>query len=178
MFDTVLKYLNDGDWNYAVHADRTIARFVVAGEAADFTCYIDAIEEKQVLLFFVVAPNRVPECKRLAAAEYIARANFGLLIGNFELDMDTGDVRYRAAIDVEGGMLTGDMVDNLVFAALSTTNDYYGGLLSVVFADTSPADAIAAIEMELDRPSPDTIAALEASLEATPDDSDDPDSLS
>ncbi len=40
-------------------------------------------------------PVKAPEEKRLAIAEFVARANDGLRIGNFELDFGDGEVRYK-----------------------------------------------------------------------------------
>jgi hypothetical protein len=44
-----------------------------------------------------------PETNRPALAVYIARANFGLALGNFEIGMDDGEVRYKCTITTSGG---------------------------------------------------------------------------
>ena len=51
-------------------------------------------------------PIRVAEEQRQIVAELLARINYGLNIGNFELDMTDGEIRYKTSIDVEGGELT------------------------------------------------------------------------
>ena len=61
-------------------------------------------------------------------AEFVTRANRGMRIGNFELDFDDGEIRYKTSMDVEGGDLTDKMIDNLLRANLTTTDRYFTGL--------------------------------------------------
>jgi len=44
--------------------------------------------------------------KRGAVAEFINRANYGIIIGNFEMDFADGEIRYKTSIDVQGDKLT------------------------------------------------------------------------
>ena len=85
-------------------------------------------EEKYWLIFYSYLPVNVPVDKMVAAAEFVTRANRGMRIGNFELDYDDGEVRYKTSLDVEGGELSSKMIDNLLRANLSTTNRYFAGL--------------------------------------------------
>lgn len=45
-----------------------------------------------------VLPARVPVERRPAVAELLTRINYGLILGNFELDLDDGEVRFKASI--------------------------------------------------------------------------------
>jgi hypothetical protein len=48
-------------------------------------------------------PNfTVPEERRLLMAEFITRANFGIVVGNFELDMSDGEIRFKTSFDSGG----------------------------------------------------------------------------
>ena len=85
---------------------------------------------------------------RLAVAEYITRANYGLRIGNFELDFDDGEVRYKSSLDFESVELTPGLIRNTIYPAVQTMDRYLPGVLSVVFGGKSAEEAIAAIEEE------------------------------
>jgi hypothetical protein len=88
----------------------------------------------------------VPETKNLAIAEFIARANFGMIIGNFELDFTDGEIRYKTSIDVEGANLTFLQIKRLVYANVMMMDQYLPGIMSLLDSDVSPKDAIAQIE--------------------------------
>ena len=53
-------------------------------------------------LFYAVAPIKTPDEVRPAVSEYVTRANYGLRIGNFELDYGDGEVRYKSSLNFEG----------------------------------------------------------------------------
>lgn len=55
----------------------------------------------------------VPDARRLEAAEYLHRINYGLLLGNFEMDYDEGEVRFRTSLMAEGS-LTHEVLDRYI----------------------------------------------------------------
>jgi hypothetical protein len=87
----------------------------------------------------------VDDERRAAMAELCNRANFGLAVGNFELDHDTGEVRFRTSIDVEHAELTPALVRNLAVANMITFDQYLPAIEGV--AGGSPAElAVRAVE--------------------------------
>ena len=75
-------------------------------------------------------------------AEYLTRANFGLNIGNFEMDFDDGEVRYKTSIDYTYQSLTSELIDPLIKANFVAMNDYLLGIESVIAGDTTAQEAI------------------------------------
>jgi hypothetical protein len=84
----------------------------------------------------------------LAIAEFLTRANSGIIIGNFELDFTDGEISYKTSIDVEGDRLSFALIQRLVYANVTMMDEYLPGILSVIYDNVSPADAIAKIENE------------------------------
>ncbi len=81
----------------------------------------------------------------------MTRANHDLAIGNFELDFETGEVRFKTSIDVTGSQLDRAVVVRLVTANLSTTDQYLTGLLSVMYGGASPKTAVEQSEHDATR---------------------------
>lgn len=108
--------------------------------------FVHAHEDKQRLLVYVRPRGLEIEDDRLPAlADFLMRANYGLALGNFELDMNDGEMNFKNSVDVTGGALTELMVKTLVVFAIETTNRYLPGMRAVL-AGTSPKDAIEAID--------------------------------
>ncbi len=97
-------------------------------------------------IFYVMCPVKAPEEKRLAVAEFIARANYGLRIGNFELDFSDGEVRYKSSLDFEGVLLEPQLIRNAIYPAAQTMNHYLPGLMGIIYANKTPEEAVAEIE--------------------------------
>jgi hypothetical protein len=97
-------------------------------------------------LFYAIAPVKAPETARPAVAEFITRANYGLRIGNMEMDFADGEVRYKSSLDFEGETLTAGLIKNTIYPAVQTLDRYVPGLMGVIYGAKSPAEAIADVE--------------------------------
>ena len=146
LFSALIDYMEEDDWRYEILEGETIIRFHYKGPAGRLLCYGEVDEEKYWLIFYSYLPVNVPIDKMVAAAEFVARANRGMRIGNFELDYDDGEVRYKTSLDVEGGELSSKMIDNLLRANLSTTNRYFAGLMELIYSEKPAADIVRRIE--------------------------------
>ena len=105
-------------------------------------------------MFYSVIPVTAPEGRRIAVAELLTRANYGMLIGNFELDLDDDEIRYKTSIDMEGVVTTSPedrsvstlLWKSLVYANVLTSDQYLPAIKSVVEGLTEPAEAMQRIE--------------------------------
>jgi hypothetical protein len=127
-------------------------RFLLAisGDHAHYVCHLRVDEERCFVLFYTLCPLVVPEAARPRMAEFVARANYGLPIGNFELDLRDGEVRFKTSIDVEDAQLTEALLRPLVYANTHTMDRYMPGIVEVLYRDGDPAAAVEAIDLAPD----------------------------
>ncbi len=108
--------------------------------------FIHAHEDTQRLLTYARPQGLVirhPDIPNIA--DFINRANYGLPLGNFELDMNDGEINFKNSIDVAGGVLTNQMVETLVKFSIECVNHYLPGLKAVLEGQPSK-QAIEAID--------------------------------
>jgi hypothetical protein len=146
IFEAIINFFTEDDWAYTKIQGEPTLRLAFQGQNGKWTCYAKAREQQQQFVFYSICPVKVPETKNLAIAEFIARANFGMIIGNFELDFTDGEIRYKTSIDVEGANLTFLQIKRLVYANVMMMDQYLPGIMSVIDSDVEPKDAIAQIE--------------------------------
>lgn len=146
MFDAVIAFFEEDDWRYEELPDRTCLRLGFAGKNANFMCYAEAHEAIDTFVFYSVYPLKVPENKRIAAAEYLTRANYGLFIGNFEMDFRDGEVRFKTSVDVEEAEL-GPLLKRMVYANVVMADKYFHGLMQVIYTDIEPKTAVEQAEV-------------------------------
>jgi len=146
IFDVVHKYFGDSQWVTTQFTGKPILRFSHVGKNGSWVCIAHARESEERFAFYSIGITGMPEAKRLAMAEFITRANFGLIIGNFEMDMNDGEIRYKTSIDVQGDRLSTAMVDHLVRISVNMMDKYFPGITAVIEEGTDPATAIEAIE--------------------------------
>jgi hypothetical protein len=145
-FTVVGKFLDEDGWSPQRIDERYAYRTYYYGKNGEIRCYAQVRVDLQQYIFYAVATFRVTEEVRPMVAEYITRANYGLRIGNFEMDYSDGEVRYKSGIDFEGEKLTPNLVKNTTYPAVQTMDFYLPGLLKVAFGGKEPAEAIEEIE--------------------------------
>ena len=138
--DAVTAYFEAEDWPI-ITPEPGVLETAFEGTATVWPLRIHVFEDDVRAVFVSAFPSVVPEDLRPAVGEFCNRANFGLAIGNFELDHDGGEVRFRTSIDAEGTAPTPELVRNAVVANVLTMDRYVTGLLAVLNG-TSPADAV------------------------------------
>ena len=151
LINVIESCFKQNDWPYErFEEDETALQFEISGKNAYFKGYVYTEESLRHVVILIFVPNLIPENKRIAVAEYFNRANYGLSVGNFELDMDDGEARYRVAVDIEGGEMSTTMVENMVGMGFVLTDRYYPGIMALLYSDATPAEAIAAVEGSAD----------------------------
>lgn len=145
IYDAVKSYFAGTDWTFEERPGKSLIAFPVAGSNGNWLGFAKALEEDEQLLIHSVIPTEVPAGRRDALALFLTRANYGTVIGNFELDLDSGELRYKTSIDVEGSEMGEGLIRQLVLANVVTTDLYLPGI-SAVLAGVDPAQAIRELE--------------------------------
>ena len=105
--------------------------------------------EPHLLLAYALVPLRVPEASRPAIAEAITRANYGLLLGNFEMDFGDGELRFKVTLDLAGVALTTPMIADVLAASLASCDQYHPALMAIIYGGRTVEQAIGAVEVPL-----------------------------
>jgi len=146
ILDTALSFFEQDGWPFTQLEGQPVLQMGFRGENGRWVCYAHAREEQAQFIFHSLCPVNAPEDKRLAVAEFLTRANYGLFIGNFEQDFGDGEIRYKTSIDVEGDRLSLALVQQLVYVNVLMMDTYLPGIMAVIYGNVSPAEAIAEIE--------------------------------
>ncbi len=146
IYDTTVQFFKDEEWVYVEIEGKPALSLNYAGKSGTWSCFAKAEEDKEMMLFYSYCPVKVPENKRPLVGDFLTRANYGLLVGNFEMDYNDGEVRYKTSIDIEGDKLSVALVKRLVYDNLAVMDRYLPGVLSVIYGGASPTEAIAQVE--------------------------------
>ena len=97
--DVIKKILDGGydgnTWKYQQYEDIYFVGGISlpGGKVSDIKFLLKADEDH--ISCYHIFPIRVSEERRAAVCEFITRANFGLKYGNFEMDFNDGELRYK-----------------------------------------------------------------------------------
>jgi hypothetical protein len=104
----------------------------LSGTRGSWKFYAQVVEEQAVILLYSVCPERVPVERRLEASSFLTRANYGLAAGNFELDFDDGEIRYKTVLQLQGDRLDAATLKRLVRANGIAMETYLPGIGAVI----------------------------------------------
>jgi hypothetical protein len=134
----------EADWEIDRRPDRGLLVFPVTGDHGEWTTAAQAREDARQAFVYSIAREHVPEAARAEAATLIARLNWGLSLGTFELDLDDGQIRLRTSIDVGEAELTPELVKPLLISNLSLMDHYLPAIRAVADGATA-SEALAAL---------------------------------
>ena len=145
-------YKEDMELNFALEEENNRIRFYMDTEAMKEVRFMAYKENPHTMLFLTYLPMKVPEDKRVAVAEYLTRANYGLHVGNFEMDMEDGEVRYKTTGCADENTMPGlDVIRRLTYVGFSMFDRYVPSLLSILYGGKTPTEAIAEAEKDLEQ---------------------------
>lgn len=146
ILDALMTFFREDDWSFSQIEDKPVLWMDFAGKNGRWTCFAREDEQKQIFLFHSYLPVKAPAEKRPLLADFLTRANYGLYIGNFEMDYNDGEVRYKTSLDVENTTLNNALIKGLVYANVAIMDKYLPGIMSVIYGGASPTEAIALVE--------------------------------
>lgn len=146
IFNAMVAFFEEDNWEFQWLKDTPVLSMGFSGRNGKWQCYAQARELQQQFVFYSVCPLNVPEDRLQIVAEFLTRANYGMIIGNFEMDFEDGEIRYKTSIDVDGTELVSALIRQMVYANVVVMDHYIGGIMRVIYGGATPTEAILEIE--------------------------------
>ena len=138
-------YLTEDEWHFSFDEKRGLFKFGLSlkGKIKKINYIVDVKDDEYVV--YAVSPLGADEDdKEMVAsmAEFVCRANYGLVNGNFELDMRDGEIRFKCFVDCEGITPTSEMVRNSIHCPAAMFKRYGAGIVDIIFGKSSAQEAV------------------------------------
>jgi hypothetical protein len=146
IYDVMEDFFKKDEWPATKLENQPAMSMNFQGQNGRWSCYARVEEEKEIVLFYSYCPMKAPEDKRPILGDFLTRANYGLYIGNFEMDYNDGEVRFKTSVDVEGDELSFALMKRLVYDNVGVMDKYLPGVMAVIYGGASPTEAIAKVE--------------------------------
>ena len=164
LFDSVAQFFQQEEWTGIRLENQTILQLQFQGKNERWHCYAQTRETEQQFIFYSILPVNIPQKNRHKISEFLARVNYGLFVGNFEMDFSDGEVRYKTSLSVEGSALDLALIRQIVCGNVLIMDKYLPGIQQVL-EGRPPTETIAHIESQysegslrsctiLDKPNP------------------------
>ena len=133
------------NWRYQKRSDRSYT-FGFRGDNNRYDLWAFINDKGNILSIYAIIPMTVPEQKRSDLADFLHRANYDMMIGNFEFDVRDGEIRFKVSSDFFGAKPEPDMISCMIDCALAMADRYAPGVGVILFGDQSPEQAFLLVE--------------------------------
>ena len=124
VYNNLINMLNTRNWKYERHDDDLIIKSGIKGEDLPINFILLVKPQNQVVQFISSLPFNIPEDKRVEAAIAVCVANYGLIDGSFDYDVNDGEIRFRLTSSYRDSYLGADLFEYMIMCAASTVDDY------------------------------------------------------
>ena len=124
VFASIVNALNVRDWKFDADEENLLIRSGIKGEDLPINFILLVNARNQVVQFLSSLPFNIPEDMRVDGAIAVAVANYGLVDGSFDYDINDGEIRYRLTCAYRDSLLGGEVFEYMIGAAASTVEKY------------------------------------------------------
>jgi hypothetical protein len=149
-FDVLVNHFESKDFRFHADPESQAVQFFISGDCAVYNCRLQLTHDSDLIQVRLHYPVSARDLKiRALVAEALARANHGMSIGNFDIDMDSGEISYHLGqvIGVQG--LNDEIIGKVFSTVISTADRYFPAVMRVMFAGHTPADAVYLSELDV-----------------------------
>ncbi len=140
-FEQLIDHFTQNQWPHDCIDEVLILQTHCQGQSGRWRCYWHVDSAWERCHFYSIAPVQVPEEQRLAMAEFITLANYGMAVGNFELDFEDGEVRFKTSTILGTEPLTPDLIDHIMHINTRVLDDCLSLIFAVSYSQLSPREA-------------------------------------
>lgn len=148
--NVVKSYLTGKEMNFSFDEERGVIRFnfTLKGKIKQVAFFVRITKDSYtVYAISSIGADAGNSDVMSRMAEFICRANYGLRNGNFEIDMEDGEIRYRTHVDCKGGViLTEEIVTNSFLIPMFMYERYSDGIVGIIFNNITAKEAVTRCE--------------------------------
>jgi hypothetical protein len=145
LIDELSDRLKEKQWLFLAKPDAHAITMNVWAEEQSYPVILLVRADTSVVIGLFLYNRRCAPESLAAMATFVNSANFLLVSGGFEIDSQSGVVRFRDSVDVEGVTLSADFVDAFV-RRLAGLGAGYARAVAAVLNGTPVADAVSMVE--------------------------------
>jgi len=143
LLDRTGQLLTERGMTFSRHASLPLLILRFTHERGQWGTFVEVQESPPRIAIYSGYPQKASSGARRAMAEFLTRANHGLSVGNFELDLDDGAVRFKTSVELADVALTAALLDRLLTVNLSETARHLDAIVGIASGALSANDAVA-----------------------------------
>lgn len=141
----IINFLNEDDWHFYFDEEQGLFKFNLAlNGIMNKIQYTIIVGNNDYNIYAISLINANIEDTEMMAtmAEFICRINYGVKNGNFEMDMDDGEIRFKVYVDCADATPTAEIIRNSLYIPSLMFEHYGNGIINIMFSNFTAVEAI------------------------------------
>lgn len=143
--EAVKRLLDEDGWHYNFDSENGLFRFnlTLIGKLKNVQYFI-CINDSDYIVYVVspLSADRTDPEQMMRMAEFVCRVNYGLRDGNYEMDFEDGELRYKYFVNCEGSMPNRAMIKKSILYPQVMYERFGNGILMVLFSNMPVGEAV------------------------------------
>lgn len=147
-YHQMLSYFKLDGWQFTQYDKANAVRVPYKGTDTEWACIAQTHEEKRMFIYYSICPIKASSSSLISVLEFITMANHNLLMGNFEVDMASGEVRFKTTVSFGEAEWDDELIRTAVINNIFTMDQYIVDLLKVVGGTSTSKEAVLQAESD------------------------------
>jgi hypothetical protein len=140
-FQAVVEHFKRNRWNFQADESHLMLHTSFQTSNGTVRCGVAVDNTDDLIQAVSFLPFAAPPERRLAAGELCVRLSSNLKVGRFDLNYETGEVRFHTSNLYPKGELTDQVISRLIGTTLATLDRHFLAFTAVLYANALPAVA-------------------------------------
>ncbi len=102
-FEVLVNHFESNNFRFHADPESQAVQFFISGDCAVYNCRLQITHDGELIQARVHYPVSARDLKiRPLVAEVLARANHGMCLGGFDIDMDSGEINFHLGQVIPG----------------------------------------------------------------------------
>lgn len=130
--DLVKEIAEDNKWSY--QEANGLIKIDAEGKRGNWQTFCKCIEEEGRFCYYSLCPGVTPKENIPYMSEVITRINYGMKIGNLEMDCDTGEIHFKTYVDFFDANIQKEAIAQCMYINIIIFNEYYENIMRAIYS--------------------------------------------
>lgn len=144
--NAINSYLVNDDWNFSFDEEKGLFKFSLSiNGKLSHASYTIRVREKYFVIYakYSGIDANIKDAKIMREmGSFLHKANYGLVLGNFEFDDRDGEICFKFPYYCSNKAPSDDIIELSIIFTASTLERYSAGIAGILFSDMTAEEAI------------------------------------
>lgn len=149
MLKAIKSFLKEQEWEFSKNEESNVFMFGIGGESGIIQLIIDIKDDNERVVVYSFCGSNCPKKKQKDMLKLLNYINYQIFLGNFEMDQEDGEIRFRTSTYFDNIKPTVGFVESLVFPNIYAMDKNLSSIMGLIHGGLSIGEAIKSVDEDI-----------------------------